>query len=164
MKKTLAFMTAVSFLFSSSAAWASSFEARCLNHESELSDCIVEIETDCLQIEYESSKNRDLNINVHESQITSLTWQEYTKGGGRSVAGTVGTVVGVVLPPIGLLGNLLGLSSRKKEKKYEQIGFEYVVKQNAKSIKKATVIDIKQPKGFALKQELQALTGLKFKE
>ncbi|MBV9387719.1 MAG: hypothetical protein JOZ78_14960 [Chroococcidiopsidaceae cyanobacterium CP_BM_ER_R8_30] len=165
MKRTLAFITVISYLFPGNFALASSFKARCLNHQGELSDCIVNVNNNHLQVKYKSRKNQDLNINVSKSQITYLSRREYSSGGGRSgisTAGAVASNVGAVFFPPIAIANLFGYGGRKKVRVREQIGLEYRVNQKAHSLRKATVIEISSQQGFALQQELQAMTGIRF--
>lgn len=147
MKKSIATILTLTFLASSNSAWASNFEAHCPNHENKLKDCQINVTSDRLAIEYDEKQNQDLNVDVGKKQITALSYGAYAKR--RLVSTGIATIL---LGPIGLFGLL-------SKKKREQIGIEYSDNQGKK---KAILVDVKKSQGFALRKELEALTGQKF--
>lgn len=121
----------------SKGALATTFEAKCLNQKSKFSSCKVTVGADSLSVEYKNKKEQELNVSVPGEKITSINAGELSK---RNVA------AGILLSPAFFL----------TKRKMAQVSLEYQIENN----KTATVVfQVKEKYGFALKSQLQTLSG-----
>lgn len=146
--RLVASIVLISFL-SVNIAFASEYDAECLNQKGKFSNCKVTVNDDNLLLHYKSKSEVDSDVEIPGNKIKSLSAGEYSR---RRVAESVGTAVFTLG-----LGALVMFSKKKRD----QIGIEYL---NDQGKSKATMIQIKKKYGIALKTELKALSGKEIQE
>lgn len=131
------FLVLVVTLLFSGAAFASTYQIKCLNAKGKFSPCKVSVDSGQITIEYKNKKEKDLNIVIPSENVKLLTSGEYSR---RRVAEAI-----LFTPWI--------LFSKKQR---DHVGIEYV---NANNNPKATILEIHKKYGMGLKMELRATSG-----
>lgn len=139
--KIITIVTLASFIYCN-IAFATIYQANCLNDKGKFSDCKINIES--TQISINSKK---ITTIIDGSKVKNLTSGDYSRR-------RIGEAVGTAIFTFGI-GALVAFG----KKKLDQIGIEYIDDTNKP---KSTLIQIKKKYGMALRQELKAATGLEF--
>ncbi|WP_448562223.1 hypothetical protein [Trichothermofontia sp.] len=115
MKRILDAIAFTAVLLMTNRALAADFNLKCLDATGETDDCRVTIAANQLQVTYESSRNRSLNVTVPGDRILGVVQGDRLQDDGQdtavamSIASTVSSYIPVPLPipvPIGLVGSL----------------------------------------------------------
>lgn len=132
----------------SRVVFAGSYNVKCLNTEGKFKDCKVTLDGENVQIEFDSRSDKDGDVIIPAKNIRALTAGEYAR---RRVAESIASAV--LLAPVALFA----LFSKKKR---DHIGIEYT--EGTKN--KAVLLELKKKYGFAMKTELESLTGKEIRE
>lgn len=117
-----------------------------MNTKGKFSNCNVEVNDGTLYVAYNSKKWRKLDKTIPGNRITALSGGEYAR---RRVAESVTSAV--------LLGPLF-LFALFAKKKRDNFGIEYMTDNGNKD---AVLVQVKKKYGFALRQQLETISGKK---